>query len=70
MGFQEENAGTIPSEIPRKPVVYLDGTESRHKPTEHHIRKNLLACLPIFDVLITYAVSTQCLLKRAISEEL
>ena len=40
VGFQEENAGTIPSEIPCKPVVYLDGTASRHKPTEHHIRKN------------------------------
>ena len=38
MGFQEENADTIPSEIPCKPVVYLDGTASGHT-TEHHIRK-------------------------------
>ena len=30
VGFQEENAKTIPSEIPCKPVVYLDGTASRH----------------------------------------
>ena len=34
VGFQEENANTIPSEIPCKPVVYLDGTASRHKPTD------------------------------------
>ena len=39
VGFQEENAKTIPSEIPCKPVVYLDGTASGHTPTEHHIRK-------------------------------
>ena len=26
VGFQEENADTIPSEIPCKPVVYLDRT--------------------------------------------
>ena len=39
VGFQEENADTIPSEIPCKPVVYLDGTPSGHTPTEHHIRK-------------------------------
>ena len=39
MGFQEENADTIPSEIPCKPVVDLDGTASGHTPTEHHIRK-------------------------------
>ena len=45
MGFQEENAGTVPSEIPCKPVVYLDGTASRHKPTEHHIQKT--------DILLT-----------------
>ena len=45
VGFQEENAGTIPSEIPCKPVVYLDGTASRHKPTEHHIQKT--------DILLT-----------------
>ena len=39
VGFHEENADTIPSEIPSKPVVYLDGTPSRHTPTEHHSRK-------------------------------
>ena len=39
VGFQEENADTIPSEIPCKPVVYLDGTASGQTPTEHHIRK-------------------------------
>ena len=39
VGFQEENADTIPSEIPCKPVVYVDGTASGHTPTEHHIRK-------------------------------
>ena len=38
-GCQEENADTIPSEIPCKPVVYLDGTASGHTPTEHHIRQ-------------------------------
>ena len=44
--FQEENANTIPSEIPCKPVVYLDGTGSGHTPTEHHIRKKT-------DILLT-----------------
>ena len=39
VGLQEENTDTIPSEIPGKPVVYLDGTASGHTPTEHHIRK-------------------------------
>ena len=39
MGCQEENADTIPAEIPCKPVVYLDGTTSGQKPAEHHIRK-------------------------------
>ena len=38
--FKKKTRAQIPSEIPCKPVVYLDGTASRHKPTEHHIRKN------------------------------
>ena len=42
VGFQEENADTIPSEIPCKPVVYLDATASGHAATEHHIRKKLI----------------------------
>ena len=42
VGFQDENADTIPSEIPCKPVVYLDRTASGHTPTEHHIRKKQL----------------------------
>ena len=39
MGCEEQNADTIPAEISCKPVVYLDGTTSGHKPTEHHIPK-------------------------------
>ena len=40
VGCQEENADTIPSEIPCKPVVQLDIAASGHKPTKQHIRKN------------------------------
>ena len=40
VGFQEENADTTPSEIPCKPVVYLDGTASGHTPTNIIFEKN------------------------------